>query len=64
MQMISTMIVLLSLLMAAIFTLVYWLNPAMRRRIEAPKYVFLQQLSKYDQSSQESKKQRSEAPRP
>lgn len=48
--MISTVIVVSSLFMAALFTGAYLLNPAMRARVEAPKFVFLQQLAEYDQS--------------
>ncbi len=48
--MISTVIVASSLVMAVLFTAVYLLNPTMRARIEAPKFVFLRQLAEYDQS--------------
>lgn len=61
--MISTVIVAISLLLGAVFTLAYWLNPALRRRVEAPKYVFLEQLSKYDQSLDRGVEQRPDASR-
>jgi hypothetical protein len=48
--MISTVIVVSSLLMATLFTAAYLLSPAMRARVEAPKFVFLRQLAEYDQS--------------
>ncbi|MDA0927981.1 MAG: hypothetical protein O2861_07865 [Proteobacteria bacterium] len=48
--MISTVIVVSSLLMATLFTAAYLLSPAMRAKVEAPKFVFLKQLAEYDQS--------------
>ncbi len=51
--MISTAIVSLTLLMAALFSLVYALNPAFRRKVEAPKHVFLRQLAQYDEAVQQ-----------
>ncbi len=59
--MISTIIVTVTLLMAGAFTLAYLLSPETRRRVEAPKHVFLQQLTKYDQSLTEDRDKRSEA---
>ncbi len=61
--MISTVIVSLSLLMAIAFTLAYLISPETRRRIEAPKFVFLDQLTKYDQSLSEGREQPSDARR-
>ena len=48
--MISTVIVSASLLMAILFTIAYLFNPTLRARVEAPKFVFLQQLEEYDQA--------------
>ena len=48
--MISTVIVGLTLLFATGFGIAYSLNPALRRQVEAPKYVFLHQLAQYDES--------------
>jgi hypothetical protein len=39
--------------MAAVFSLAYALNPELRQRVEAPKYIFLRQLSKYDRTMQD-----------
>lgn len=61
--MISTIIVTATLLMAGVFTLAYLINPELRRRVEAPKYVFLDQLTKYDQSLTEDREKRSEVRR-
>jgi len=48
--MISTVIVSATLLMAILFTAAYLLKPELRARVEAPKFVFLQQLEEYDQA--------------
>jgi len=48
--MISAVIVGLTLLFATGFGIAYGLNPALRRQVEAPKYVFLRQLAQYDKS--------------
>ncbi|MEZ5492802.1 MAG: hypothetical protein R3F50_21180 [Gammaproteobacteria bacterium] len=53
--MISSVIVLLTLLMAAVFVLVYVLRPGWRARIEQPKYGFQQQLQHYDRLLQPTK---------
>jgi hypothetical protein len=50
--MIATFIVLSSLLLAAIFIVAWLLKPDFRRRIEAPKYAFQQQLDRYNQEYQ------------
>ena len=52
--MISTLIVLLTVVMAAGFLLVYLLNPAWRKRIEQPKHCFQDQLQQYDSQTRES----------
>lgn len=59
--MISTVIVALTIIMAAVFSLAYALNPELRRKVEAPKYVFLSQLSQYDLALQQ---RRDDAPDP
>ena len=46
--MISTLVILLTGLMAGSFLLVYLLNPAWRKRIEEPKHCFQEQLQRYD----------------
>ena len=48
--MISTVIVGLTVIFATGFGIAYVLNPALRRQVEAPKYVFLHQLAQYDES--------------
>ncbi|MEQ8954591.1 MAG: hypothetical protein RL120_10690 [Gammaproteobacteria bacterium] len=58
--MISTIIVGASLAMAALFTAAYLLDPALRRRVEAPKTIFLQQLRQYDQQLQQQRAARNE----
>ncbi len=58
--MISIVIVTLTLLMAVAFSLAYALNPKLRQRVEAPKYIFLKQLSKYDQTMQDKQDSNSE----
>ena len=50
--MISTIVITLTLLMAAGFTLVYLLNPAWRERVERPKQEFQQQIRRYDSQTQ------------
>jgi hypothetical protein len=59
-QMISIVIVTLTLLMAVVFSLAYALNPKLRQRVEAPKYIFLRQLSKYDRTMQNQQDHNSE----
>ena len=46
--MISGIIVYGSLLLAGAFVLVYACSPALRRKIEQPKYSFQKQLTQYD----------------
>lgn len=58
--MISIVIVTLTLLMAVVFSLAYALNPELRQRVEAPKYIFLKQLLKYDQTMQDQQDHNSE----
>lgn len=48
--MISTVIVVFTMVLALAFSLAYALNPELRRKVEAPKYVFLSQLAQYDQA--------------
>lgn len=52
--MISNLVVLLTVLMAGSFLLVYLLNPAWRARVEQPKHCFQDQLRRYDSQSRES----------
>jgi hypothetical protein len=59
-QMISTVIVTLTLLMAVVFSLAYALNPKLQQRVEAPKYIFLRQLSQYDRTIQDQQDPNSE----
>ena len=47
--MISTIIVVASLVLAAAFTLAWLLKPALRERIEAPKHLFQEQAREYDE---------------
>tara|TARA_B100002003_G_scaffold58809_1_gene54287 strand:+ start:1118 stop:1264 length:147 start_codon:yes stop_codon:yes gene_type:complete len=46
--------------MAVVFSLAYALNPELRQRVEAPKYIFLRQLSKYDRTMQNQQDHNSE----
>jgi membrane-associated phospholipid phosphatase len=52
--MISDVIVGLSVLFAAGWLLAAWLRPALRRRIEQPKFVFAQQIQRFDEDQQAS----------
>ncbi len=52
--MISDVIVGLTVLFAAGWLLAAWLRPALRRRIEQPKYVFAQQIRQFDENQQAS----------
>ncbi len=47
--MLSTIIVVASLVLAAAFTLAWLLKPALRERIEAPKHLFQDRVREYDQ---------------
>lgn len=46
--MIAAVIVISSLLLAAAFTLAYLALPAMREQIERPKFVFQEQVQRYN----------------
>ncbi len=59
--MISTVIVATTVVMAAVFTVAYLASPELRRQVEAPKTIFLQQLRQYDRSIQERRARRSES---
>ena len=48
--MISNLIVFSTLILGALFTLLYLLRPQFRARVEQPKYAFLEQLSMYDRA--------------
>ena len=50
--MISTVVIAMTLLMAAGFTLVYLLSPSWRERVERPKQDFQQQIRRYDSQRQ------------
>lgn len=50
--MISTVVITLTLLMAAGFALVYLLSPSWRERVERPKQDFQQQIRRYDSHTQ------------
>lgn len=52
--MISDVIVGLSVLFAAGWLLAAWLRPSLRRRIEQPKFVFAQQIQRFDEDQQAS----------
>ncbi len=52
--MISDVIVGLSVLFAAGWLAAAWLRPALRRRIEQPKFVFAQQIQRFDEDQQAS----------
>ena len=47
--MITAIIVISSLLLAAIFTVAWLTNPALRRQIELPKHSFQDQVQQYNQ---------------
>jgi len=49
--MISTLIVFSSIGLALIFSLAYWLCAKLRNKIEEPKYDFMEQLERHNQSS-------------
>jgi beta-lactamase regulating signal transducer with metallopeptidase domain len=46
--MISNFIVISSIILALAFTIVWIVRPNLRRRIEEPKYFFLQQVQQYN----------------
>ncbi|MEY3668336.1 MAG: hypothetical protein RL572_1876 [Pseudomonadota bacterium] len=52
--MISDVIVGLSVLFAAFWLLMAWLRPSVRRRIEQPKFVFAEQINRFDEDQQAS----------
>ena len=49
--MISTFIVVSSLLLAGVFIAAWILKPEFRRRVEAPKHLFAEQVRQYDEQS-------------
>jgi hypothetical protein len=49
--MISTFIVLASLLLAGVFIAAWLLKPDFRRRVEAPKHLFAEQVRQYDEQN-------------
>ena len=49
--MISTFIVVASLVLAAVFIAAWILKPEFRRRIEAPKHLFAEQVRQYDEQN-------------
>jgi hypothetical protein len=53
--MISSFIVLASLLLAAIFIGAWLMKPDFRRRIEAPKHLFAEQVRRYDEQTRSSR---------
>ncbi len=48
--MIGTLIVVCTLAFAAIFAVVWWLRPGLRRDIEAPKHGFAARVRQYDET--------------
>ena len=48
--MITTIIVVASLALAAAFTLAWLLKPSLREQIEAPKHLFHDRVRQYDES--------------
>ncbi len=46
--MIAGIIVLVSILFAGIFTLAYLAKPALRKQVEAPKFLFQEQIRQYN----------------
>lgn len=48
--MISSFIVIATVLLGLAFAIACLLSPELRRRVEQPKYVFLQNLAQYDES--------------
>lgn len=52
--MISDVIVGLSVLFAVGWLLAAWLRPSLRRRIEQPKFVFAEQVERFDADQQAS----------
>jgi len=53
--MITTIIVISSVLLAAIFTIAWLANPAFRRQIEQPKHCFQDQLQQYNQQCHDAR---------
>ena len=51
--MIMTVIVVSSIVLAVLFTVAWIARPGLRRRIEAPKHLFVQQVRQYDQQHRE-----------
>lgn len=53
--MITTIIVIASLALAAAFSLAWLLKPGLREQIEAPKHLFHDQVRQYDRSVQDAR---------
>lgn len=51
--MIMTIIVVSSIVLAVAFTVAWLALPGLRRRIEAPKHLFTEQIRQYDQQNTE-----------
>jgi hypothetical protein len=49
--MISNIIVYSTVFLALVFTALYLLRPGLRKKVEQPRYTFLQQLSMYDKQN-------------
>jgi hypothetical protein len=52
--MIGTLVVASSIAFAAIFAVAWWLRPALRRAIEAPKHGFADRVRRYDEACRKS----------
>ena len=46
--MIAAIIVIVSIIFAGAFTIAYLVRPALRRQIEAPKFIFQEQIRQYN----------------
>ena len=52
--MIMTIIVVSSVVLAVAFTVAWLTIPGLRRRVEAPKHLFAEQIRQYDQQNTEN----------
>jgi hypothetical protein len=60
--MIATIIVTLSLVLAAIFTVAWIIKPSLRRQIEEPKYGFQEQVRQYNRQCHSAPKEVTRCP--
>ena len=52
--MIAGIIVVASIVLAGVFTLAYFMRPAVRAQVERPKFVFHDQLQRYNRHCEEN----------